>query len=179
MSLMIPKATKPQAEPEAPRVFWTPVEAIEIKPSLSGHKFHGFLQVGKSRRVMRPKRYVLDFDNIWDLKELCERICLDVGGRLFLRRAQRVRPEKLELEAVLAGPITVSPVTVPPDFEGGFYLGLETPDGDCFHNYFVHLEDLIQLLHRVVIDAQGFKRRTAAGAVAAVFHDQRERATLH
>lgn len=170
------KATKP--EPLEPRAFWTPVEAISIAPALSGHKWHGSLQVGKSRRVMRSKRYTLDFDNLWDLKELCERICLDVGGHIFLRRAMLVNPQKLELAIVRAGALTDSPVAVPPDFDTGHYLGLETLSGECYHNYFVHLEDLIQLLHRCVIDAQGFKRKTTAGAVAAVFHDKATERTL-
>lgn len=170
MSLSLPKASK-SAEPLAPRAFWTPVQAIEVAPALSGHKFHGSLQLGPSRRVKRAKRYVLDFDNLWDLKELCERICLDTGGHLLLRRAQLVQPEKLALSIVHAGVLTDSTVTIPPDFDTGFYLGLETTAGQCYHNYFVHLEDLIQLLHRCVVDAQGFKRNTAAGAVAAVFHD--------
>lgn len=178
MSLLIPKASKVSPTPLAPRDFWTPVEAIDITPSLSGHKFKGSIQLGKSRRCGKPKRYQLDFDNLWDLKELCERICLDLGGRIYLRRAQLVRPEKIELSHVIAGPLSVSPVTVPPDFDAGFYIGLETPDGECYHNYFVNLEDLIQLLHRCCIDVQGFKRRTTAGSVAAVFHDQSERSTL-
>lgn len=173
------KQIKRQAEALVPRDFWTPIESIEVAPALSGHKFKGSIQLGKSRRVAKPVRFDLAFDDLWDLKDIAEGICVSVGGRLYLKRAPKVNLARLQLERVLVGPVSVSPVAVPSGFEDrGWYIGLETPEGECYHNYFVHLEDLIGLLHRCVLDAQGLKRNTTAGAIAAVYHDRNERRTL-
>lgn len=157
----------------APRNAWTRIEVIDLKPALSGRKWQGSIQVGPCRLRTRSHRYAVGFDNLRDFIMALEKILIDCGGRIFRDRTPIVARARLELEQVRVYLIPEAPVKPPPDFGlDGFYMALDCPTGETYHNFFVHLEDLVQLLHRCAKDVQGLQRKTAAGAVAAVFHDQ-------
>lgn len=161
---------KLQPEPLAPRLFWTPIEAVEIKPALSGHKFKGHINLGPSRlHPKQHKRYAVEFDNLRDLIVMLESITLDCGGRIFRARSPIVSKAKLEIEQVHA--CTWSECTVDKPMEAefleGHYLAITMMGGDVYHQWFVNVEDLVQQLHRVAMDVQGLTKSVTAGAVRA------------
>lgn len=150
---------------DTPGPIWTPIEAIDI------NGLEGELVIGKCR--IRPHaRYKISFDDLWDLTEACEAIVLEHGGRLYKAQAPVVNRGRLALRKVIAGPQSIAEVEKPPEWDvDGFYLQVDM-GVEQYHNFFVHLEDLVALLHRAVADAQGLKPRAnpMRAAVSRALH---------
>lgn len=165
--MLIRKKIDPATLGDAPAI-WTPIDAIDI----NGLK--GSIQVGVSRKWNTPRRYDLAFDDLWDLTEACEVITLEHGGRVYRRQSPIVARERLALEKVIACGFKSAPTSPPADWEGdrGHYLGAVMMDGErtTYHNFFVHLEDLVALLHAAVRDAQGLNAKRATAAAARTLH---------
>jgi hypothetical protein len=165
--MLIKRKIKPAELGDAPTI-WTPIDAIDI------NGLAGSIQVGVSRKWNTPRRYDIAFDDLWDLVEAIEVITLEHGGRVYRRPAPIVARERLALTRVIACTAASAPVDRPPDWEGdrGFYMGTVIDDEleTTYHNFFVHLEDLVALLHQAVRDAQGITPTKAAAAVGRTLH---------
>jgi hypothetical protein len=155
-------------EARSSSIEWTPIDAIDF----NGMK--GSIQVGVSRKWNTPRRYNVAFDDLWDLTEAMEAITLEHGGRVYKAQAPVINAEKLKLERIIAGPISIAETDLPPDWTPGqgFYMRVDLADGQGtqYHNFFLHLEDLVALLHQAVRDAQGLNAKRAAAAVARTLH---------
>lgn len=165
--MLIRKKVDPATLGDAPKV-WTPIDAIDI------NGLAGSIQVGISRKWSTPRRYDFHFDDLWDLVEALEVITLEHGGRVHTRQAPVVARERLALKKVIACPIASAPTERPPDpaFDDGFYMGAVMADKleTTYHNFFVHLEDIVALLHQAARDAQGLTATKAAAAVSRTLH---------
>ena len=101
--MLLPKATKNLGDAPS-RIKWTPIQAIHV----AGLK--GWVQIPRSARYAAPKRWEFSFDNLWDLTEAIEKICIDAGGRRYQVRSHVVNAKYMALKSVTAGGVDLAEV---------------------------------------------------------------------